>query len=232
MKNNELFNRYYTKLMSFPISIITPMEKTYITFILAFQDNNKELFASNQYIADSLGVTVAYIKKLNSSMNKKFDFFTSIVNYVHKNGKDYASSHTITINEDLLNKFLDGQKKVKTKEVKPSIKEESIPVEPVYQSEPEVSVIEEKEVETPTEEEYVTDNYSQYKWLPEFIKQYGIDHYNHFDGINLESVIDYYLVHINKKELIDEILPIFEGQKLTINQIISKIDELNLVITE
>jgi hypothetical protein len=101
------FTMISDSLCSVSIKKISQTEKLYIAYILRFQSNNKTLFASNKSIGEQLGIDGDSVKKLNNKMNKKFDFFNAVQEEKHNNNKVYSSSHTIKVNEYLLQIFLD-----------------------------------------------------------------------------------------------------------------------------
>jgi hypothetical protein len=109
MKTQEKnFTMISDKLCRVPIKIITQTEKLYIAFIIRYQANGNILYASNNTIGEQLGIEGCSVKKLNNKMNKQFNFFSAIQNKKYQNGVEYSSSHTIKIDEKLLDKYIDN----------------------------------------------------------------------------------------------------------------------------
>lgn len=143
------FTMISDKLCRVPIKKISQTEKLYIAYILRYQTNDNTLFASNKSIGEQLGIDGSSVKKLNNKMNKEFNFFSAIQDKKYDNGNEYSSSHTIKIDEKLLDEFLDNlstfvKEKVVTKKevIKATISSEVIEE---LDKEEIVSEIEEKE---------------------------------------------------------------------------------------
>jgi len=144
------FTMISDKLCRVPIKKISQTEKLYIAYILRYQANDNTLFASNKSIGEQLGIDGSSVKKLNNKMNKEFTFFSAIQDKKYDNGNEYSSSHTIKIDEKLLDEFLDNvstfvkEKSVTKKEaIEATISTEVIPE--VYKEEI-IAEIEDKEV--------------------------------------------------------------------------------------
>jgi hypothetical protein len=133
--NNEKFLQINYSLLSVPIKHISSIEKQYISLALSFQNKSLKLTASNQYIADMLGITLNYIKKLNKDMNKKFDFFNATQNEIHKGDKKYSSSHIILINETKLVNFIESLKLKTIEDILKESVEDEVTEEPIQQIE-------------------------------------------------------------------------------------------------
>jgi hypothetical protein len=137
------FTMISDKLCRVPIKKISQTEKLYIAYILRYQANGKTLFATNKTIGEQLGIDGGSIKKLNNKMNKNFNFFSAIQDKKNHNGVEYSSSHTISIDEKLLDEFLDDVSTfTKTKVVKENkAQEATLPTQriPEYQEEEKVS---------------------------------------------------------------------------------------------
>jgi Mn-dependent DtxR family transcriptional regulator len=102
------FTMISDKLCRVPIKKISQTEKLYIAYILRYQANGNTLFASNKSIGEQLGIDGGSVKKLNNKMNKQFNFFSAIQDKKYENGTEYSSSHTIKVDEKLLDEFLDN----------------------------------------------------------------------------------------------------------------------------
>jgi hypothetical protein len=149
------FTMISDKLCRVPIKKISQTEKLYIAYILRYQANGNTLFASNKSIGEQLGIDGGSVKKLNNKMNKQFNFFSAIQDKKYENGTEYSSSHTIKVDEKLLDEFLDNVSTfVKDK---PSIKKEApqapISTQPIpeVKVEEKVSEIEANEDNNPTQ---------------------------------------------------------------------------------
>jgi hypothetical protein len=148
------FTMISDKLCRVPIKKISQTEKIYIAYILRYQANGNTLFASNKSIGEQLGIDGGSVKKINNKMNKQFNFFSAIQDKKYDNGTEYSSSHTIKVDEKLLDEFLDN---VSTfiKE-KPSTQnkavETTIPIKDIVEDQVEeiVAKIEENEVPSST----------------------------------------------------------------------------------
>jgi len=102
------FTMISDKLCRVPIKKISQTEKLYIAYILRYQANGNTLFASNKSIGEQLGIDGGSVKKLNNKMNKQYNFFSAIQDKKYDNGIEYSSSHTIKVDEKLLDEFLDN----------------------------------------------------------------------------------------------------------------------------
>jgi len=133
------FTMISDKLCRVPIKKISQTEKLYIAYILRYQANGNTLFASNKSIGEQLGIDGGSVKKLNNKMNKEFTFFSAIQDKKYDNGNEYSSSHTIKIDEKLLDEFLDN--------VSTFVKEKPVTKKEVIKAMISTEVIEEDQVE-------------------------------------------------------------------------------------
>lgn len=144
------FTMISDKLCRVPIKKISQTEKLYIAYILRYQANGNTLFASNKSIGEQLGIDGGSVKKLNNKMNKQFNFFSATQDKKYENGIEYSSSHTIKIDEKLLDEFLDNVSmfvKEKPSKENKALKT-NISIKPIIEDQVEeiVSEIEEKQL--------------------------------------------------------------------------------------
>ena len=164
MNLNETFTMVDDKLLSTSISIINPQQKLFISWILRFQKNNLECFASTKHIGETLGMSKDGAKSLIKSCSNKFKSFFSCVPYVRDNGVPY---HIISIDLDELIKFINTSSTEKEE-----ITEEIIP-QPIQSIQEDIKVPEIKE--------------KQYddSFFPDFLKQES------YTDEEYQSAIDY-----------------------------------------
>ena len=103
LKIKETFTMVDNNLLSTPISKITAQQKLFISWILGWQKENKECFASNKTIAETLGLSKEGVKSLIKSCSHSFPTFFDCTPDTRDNGVPF---HTITINLEELMKFL------------------------------------------------------------------------------------------------------------------------------
>lgn len=108
-KENEVkitFTMVDDKLLSTPISRITAQQKLLISWVLRFQKNKLECFASNKTIADTFGMSKDGVKSLLKSCSHSFPTFFTCTPDTRDNGVPF---HTISINlEKLMDFIVDG----------------------------------------------------------------------------------------------------------------------------
>jgi hypothetical protein len=105
----ETFTMIDSNLLAASIQQITAQQKLLISWILRWQKNDKECFASNQKIAETFGMSKEGIKSLLKSCSYSFPTFFSCTPDTRDNGVPF---HTITIDVEELMKFLIDEKPV------------------------------------------------------------------------------------------------------------------------
>lgn len=112
MKTNETnevkitFTMVDDNLLSTPISRITAQQKLLISWVLRFQKNKLECFASNKTIADTFGMSKDGVKSLLKSCSHSFPTFFTCTPDTRDNGVPF---HTISIDlEKLMDFIVDG----------------------------------------------------------------------------------------------------------------------------
>lgn len=101
----ETFTMVDDKLLSTSISRITAQQKLLISWVLRFQKNKLECFASNKHIADTFGMSKDGVKSLLKSCSHSFPTFFRCTPDTRDNGVPY---HTISIDLEKLLEFIDG----------------------------------------------------------------------------------------------------------------------------
>jgi hypothetical protein len=101
----ETFTMLDDKLLSTPISRITAQQKLLISWVLRFQKNKLECFASNKHIAETFGMSKDGVKSLLKSCSHSFPTFFTCTPDTKDNGVPF---HTISIDLEKLIKFIDG----------------------------------------------------------------------------------------------------------------------------
>lgn len=103
----DTFTMIDDNLLAASIQRITAQQKLLISWILRWQKNDKECFASNQKIAETLGMSKEGIKSLLKSCTYSFPTFFNCIPDERDNGVPF---HTISIDLEELMKFLiDGK---------------------------------------------------------------------------------------------------------------------------
>lgn len=105
----DTFTMIDDNLLAASIQQITAQQKLLISWILRWQKNDKECFASNQKIAETFGMTKEGIKSLLKSCTYSFPTFFECTPDTRDNGVPF---HTITIDIEELMKFLIDRKPV------------------------------------------------------------------------------------------------------------------------
>lgn len=154
-KVKDTFTMINDNLLSTPVSKITAQQKIFISWILRFQKNGLECFATNKTIGETLGMTKDGVKSLIKSCSHSFPFFTCTPS-TRENGVPF---HIISIDVEMLFKFISEDKPVTKiqRRNKPSTEnkapESTISTQdiPEVQVEEKVSEIEEKQVQTKLE---------------------------------------------------------------------------------
>lgn len=109
MKTNETnevkitFTMVDDNLLSTPISRITAQQKLLISWVLRFQKNKLECFASNKTIADTFGMSKDGVKSLLKSCSHSFPTFFTCTPDTRDNGVPF---HTISIDLEKLMAFI------------------------------------------------------------------------------------------------------------------------------
>ena len=100
-------------LLSTPISRITAQQKLLISWVLRFQKNKLECYASNKTIADTFGMSKDGVKSLLKSCSHSFPTFFTCTPDTRDNGVPF---HTISIDlEGLMEFIIDDAPVVKIK---------------------------------------------------------------------------------------------------------------------
>lgn len=141
-KENEVkitFTMVDDKLLSTPISRITAQQKLLISWVLRFQKNKLECFASNKTIADTFGMSKDGVKSLLKSCSHSFPTFFTCTPDTRDNGVPF---HTISIDlEKLMDFIVDGAPVSKIqRRNKPSTQKEAPESTIITQPIPEVQI--------------------------------------------------------------------------------------------
>ncbi len=222
------FTMISDKLCRVPIKKISQTEKLYIAYILRYQANGNTLFASNKSIGEQLGIDGGSVKKLNNKMNKQYNFFSAIQDKKYDNGIEYSSSHTIKVDEKLLDEFLDNvstfiKEKPKTQNKAPEATILTKPI-PEVQVEEIVPQIEDNEdldtIEEDIEDIIEEDNSNE--------KEKSVFEMSLKELVN--SPNSDYLIGTNYvPQALVEFIPLIEGKQGLLNQLIKKYDKESFV---
>lgn len=147
-------------LLSTPVSRITAQQKLFISWILRFQKNNLECFATNKTIAETLGMTKDGVKSLIKSCSHSFPFFTCTPD-TRENGVPF---HTLSIDLEKLFKFITNDEpvaKIKRRN-KPSTEnkatETTISTQPIVETQVEENVSEIEAIQLIEDEVQITND--------------------------------------------------------------------------